>query len=112
MSEEKKQEKHKPRTISCIALVVGVIAFVSGLMIVTYALFGAFVSSSDVIESFLRDAVKFANLSFWFSFYIGLILSIVTLLFERNKYYRLLPLAFVLVGIGLYAVSIYIIMVS
>jgi hypothetical protein len=34
---------------------------------------------------------------------IGLVLSIVALFIERNKYLRLLPLAFFIVGICIYA---------
>ena len=107
MSEEERTEKRKPRTISHIALMYGIVAVLLGFLIVPYAFRDAIVYSDgpgvEVIEIFLIVAM-FAMISFWPTAVIGLVLSIVTLFIERKLLFRLLPLAFVVAGILLYAV--------
>jgi hypothetical protein len=110
-SEEKRKEQHKAvRIISIIAPVAGFATFLSGLLLVPVTWWLAIYPDAghdfDFIGMFLTVV---AISSIIFSYYlwpiavIGLVLSIVTLFLERNKYFRLLPLAFFTVGICFYA---------
>ncbi len=86
----------------------GIVTFLLGLLIVPYAFCNAIVYyeefGAEVIAGILLVAALFAMISFWPTAVIGLILSIITLCIEGNVLFRLLPLAFVLAGILLYAV--------
>ena len=107
MSEEERKEKRKPRVISRIALVAGFATFLCGLLIVPAAGLMAFNSSAfkdEGITRLIAVVAYYSFVSFWYIKISGLILSIVALFIERNKYYRLLPLAFVLLGFLLYVV--------
>ena len=105
MSEEKK-EKFKPGIISIIALLVGFATFLSGFWRVREVLW--FVVYPDTgqgfgcIDQLLILAASLPFPLFLLLFPAGLVLSIIALFKEQNKYYRLLPLAFVLAGAFLF----------
>ena len=100
MSEEKKKEQNKAvRIISIIALVAGIAMFLCGLLIVPIPVLRVIGSG---IPDLLSIAACYSLLLFRCIIIPALVLSLVTLLFERNKYYRWLPLAFVVAGILLY----------
>lgn len=108
MSEEERKEKHiVSRDISYLALIPSVTTFLLGLMIVPYAFCDSIVYydelGAEVISGVLLMAALFAMLSFWPTAAIGLILSIVMFFKGPNKYFRLLPFAFVVAGLLLYA---------
>jgi len=112
MSEEERKEQHKaPRIVSYIALVAGIATFLNGLLLVSITLWASIIPGAGGDFDFIGlILIVVAVESIIFSYYlwpiaaIGLVLSIVALFIERNKYFRLLPLAFVLAGILLYAV--------
>lgn len=107
MSEEKRKEKQEPRFTSIIALVVGIAAFLSGLLIVPAAglmVLNPSAFKGEGITRLIAVVAYYSLVSFWYITIPALILSLVVLFIERNKYYRLLPLAFVLIGFLLYAV--------
>jgi hypothetical protein len=107
MSEEERK-KDIPiayRIISIIALFVGIATFLSGLLFVLALLWNRIIpgAGGDFVSlgMFLK-LETFLSYVFWPSAVIGLVLSIVTLFVERNLCFRLLPLAFIIVGICLY----------
>ena len=108
MSEEKKKEQNKPRTISRIALKVGLASFLCMLLMTPGFVWAAIVpryGMSKVIDSidyFFFGLTFFAGIFFMPLVAVGLVLSIITLFIERNLYVRLLPLVYVVVCIGLY----------
>ncbi len=107
MSEEERKEKHKPRIISIIALVVGIATFLCGLLIVPFTLCMVIVGpgfAMDIILMLLFGLALFSTVLFVPLAIIGLILSIVTLFIERDIYLRAAPLTLVLFGILLYPV--------
>jgi len=115
MSEQEKKETHKGvRIISYIALIVGVATLFCGLLMVPAAGLGAINPTAFMSERFdlLADVAYYSGLSFKYIFAISWTLSIVTLFIERNKYYRLLPLAFVLIGVFLYLMCYVIVTVT
>ena len=102
MSEEERKEKHEPKFTSIIALVLGIATFLSGLLIVPFTLCIVLDAFSIASGSMFLEVLAFGATVLLAPFAIwGLILSIVSLFIERNIYFRLLPLAFVLFGIGL-----------
>jgi hypothetical protein len=107
MSEEKINKHKSSRIISITALVIGIAAFMCGLLIVPAAGFMALNPSAfkgEGITRLIAVVAYYSLVSFWYITIPGLILSMVALFIERNKYYRFLPLPFVLIGILLYAV--------
>lgn len=115
MSEEEKKEIHKAvRILSYIALIVGVATLLCGLLIVPAAGLGAINPTAFMSErfDFLAGVAYYSGLLFRYIFTISGTLSIVTLLIERNKYYRLLPLAFILIGVLLYLMCYVIVTVT
>jgi hypothetical protein len=108
--KERKEQHKAVRIISIIALIVGIATFLSGLLLVPFTLWFAIYPDAghdlDLIGMLLTVV---AVSSFCVSFFlwpiaaIGLVLSIVALLIERNIHLRLLPLAFFIVGICFYA---------
>lgn len=113
MSEEERKKKHiAVRIISSIARIAGFATFLFGLFLFSLFIlpsnwFTAIGSSlgvkTDVTTTFLHDASFCSVILFWPFAIIGLILSIVTFNIERGRYLRVLPLAFVVGGILLYA---------
>ena len=95
------------RIVSIIALVVGVATFGIALLCVPAALWFTISPIAggdfDIIGLILLVVYVLSFCSFLPPAAIGLVLSIVTLFIERNKCLRLLPLAFVLAGICLFA---------
>ena len=97
------EKQHKAvRIISIIALVAGIAMFLCGLVLVPFSIL-------LLVRGSVGSSDSFGYLLFGVSFYSirlfmipALVLSLVTLLFERNKYYQWLPLAFVVAGILLY----------
>jgi hypothetical protein len=101
-------EIQKPRVISRIARIAGIASLVGGFLIVPYVCSDAFVTSGDTLsELFLTHFMLLVIYSgpyfLWPLFAISLILSIFTLIIERNIFHRLRPLILVLTGIWLYA---------
>lgn len=112
MSEEEKKEKCEPRVISRFALLVGIATFLSGLLLVPATLWFAIIPEAggdlDFIGMFFTLMAVIPILaiySVWPIVAIGMVLSIVALFIERNIYYRLLPIAFYIVGICFYAMG-------
>ena len=108
MSEENKKVKRTAsKNISYLALIPGITTLLLGLMIVPYAFCDALVSSNEPGAYFFTllslDMALFAMVSFRPAVAIGLIISIVMLFKGTNKYFRLLPFAFVVAGLLLYA---------
>lgn len=103
------EEQHKSvRIISRIALVAGIAIFLCGLLIVpipVLRVIGLTAFRMEGIPDLLSIVASYSNLLFRCIIIPALILSLVTLLFERNKYYRWLPLVFVVAGILLYLLS-------
>ena len=108
MGEEEKINKHKSsRIISITALAIGIATFMCGLLIVPAAGLMALNPSAlkgEGITRLIAFVAYYSLVSFRYITIPGLILSMAALFIERNKYYRLLPLAFVLTGFLLYAV--------
>lgn len=103
MSEEEKKVKHEPKFISLIALVAGIATLLCNLLIVPFILCLVIEGFSIASGLMFLFAVAFGGTLLLAAFAIwGLILSVVTLFIERNIYFRLLPLALVLFGIGLW----------
>lgn len=108
MNEEEKKETPKGyRIISIIALVLGIATSLCGLIVFIGTVRAAvtFPSDFDIIGMFLMFVAVVALCAFWPVFAIGLTLSIVTLFIEREMRFRLLPLAFVIVGACLISLS-------
>ena len=95
------------RIVSVIAFIVGIVTFLSGLALVPFTVWSAIIPNAggefDIIGLLLCVVCVLSVCSFLPLATIGLVLSIVTLFIERNKRLRLLPLAFVLAGICLFA---------
>jgi hypothetical protein len=110
MSEEEKKEKYKPRVISRIALLLGIVTFFSGLLLVPFTLWFALIPDAGGDLDFIGMFFTFVAIPSIFSAHfilpiaaIGLVLSIVALFIERDISHRLLPLVFFIVGICFYA---------
>jgi L-cystine uptake protein TcyP (sodium:dicarboxylate symporter family) len=107
MSKQDRKEQHKAvRIISYIALIVGIATFLCVLLIVPAT--GLYVINR---KAFISERFDWLTNIAWYSSQLfkyitipAIILSIVTFLIERNKYYQLLPLAFVTIGELLYFV--------
>ena len=104
MGEGERKEKHKPRIISRIALLAGIVTFLFGLMLFPFAFVysSALVSPGELHHNFrayFLSTVAYSYIILWPLFAISLILSIVTLFIERNERLRFLPLVLVLIGI-------------
>lgn len=105
MSEEKKKEKHKPRVISRLALLAGIVTFLFGIMLLPFAIVNssALVSPGEPFMNFrayfLCTVVGLSLFFLWPLAAISLILSIITLFIERNERLRVIPLVLVLIGI-------------
>jgi len=115
MSEKERKEQHKAvRIISYIALIVGVATLLCGLLMVPATVLGAINPTAFMSERFdwLTNIAYYSGLLFNYIFTISCTLSIITLFIERNKYYRLLPLAFVLIGVLLYLMCYVIVTVT
>lgn len=112
MSEEEGKEKPKvTRFISSMALVISIATFLLSLLIVPGILWITFYPEAghdfDFIGMFLTAVAVLSIICMfrlWPIAVIGLVLSIVTLFIERNKYLRFLPLAFFIVGICFYTI--------
>ena len=110
MNEGKRKEEHKAvRTLSYIALIAGISTFLLILVCfpLTLWLIIGLRPKTPEAENIARFLLAFTYetiIWFWFIATPALIISIVTLLKERNKCLRILPLAFVLAGILLYKV--------
>ncbi|KPL24566.1 MAG: hypothetical protein AMJ75_03450 [Phycisphaerae bacterium SM1_79] len=104
MSEEKRKEKHKPRTISIMALIIGITTLLSWMLLFSVSLWCQLYPNAghefDFIGKFL-SVVAFLSIFYlsilWPLIIIGFVLSLVTLFIERNKNFRLLPLALFIV---------------
>jgi hypothetical protein len=109
MSEEKRKEKHEPKFTSAIALIAGIVTFLLGLLMVPAILWLNIYPEAGHDFDFIGMFLVIVYVVSWLMFFplvaIGLVLSIFTLFIGRNKYLRFLPLAFVLVGFLLYALS-------
>jgi hypothetical protein len=107
MSEEKiKVKRTASKNISYLALIPGITTLLLGLMIVPYAFCDSIVYYDEIgaeVISGLFIAALFAMVSFRPAVVIGLIMSIVMLFKGPNRYFRLLPFAFVVAGLLLYA---------
>ena len=97
------------RAVSVIALMIGIATFLSGLFFVPLILWVSIIpfagQEGDVIMLILLVVAFLPILCtyLWPIAAIGFVLSVVTLLIERNKYLRILPLAFIIVGGCFYA---------
>ncbi|MHC4083887.1 MAG: hypothetical protein ACYSWZ_02960 [Planctomycetota bacterium] len=114
------EEKHKPRIISRIALIIGIVTLLSWILMFPAGLWNHFYLSAIPLGSpdagheyyfigqFL-NAVAILSIFyftiFWPLIITGFILSVVTLFIERNKNFRLLPLAFYIVIICAFAMG-------
>jgi hypothetical protein len=114
MSEEKRKEhpNHtrnfqgcKTRDFTVIAIIAGNVTFLSGFLYIPAILWIALTDFTftyshrhDMIWVLLNTVVIGTIYFFQFSFLISLPLSIAAFFTESNKYLRLLPLAFVVVG--------------
>ena len=121
MSEEKRKEEpnhtenHQKsdarRIVTVFAFAASGATFFSGLFILNLSWWCAIVESPgspggiDVITLILLFMADYPMMYFWHIAAIGLALSIVTLLIERDESFRWLPMAFVLVGLLLYGLS-------
>ncbi|NIP24771.1 MAG: hypothetical protein GWN67_25515 [Phycisphaerae bacterium] len=98
--------KHKPKVISLIARIAGFVTFSLGLLMVPYSCYCAITPMSepyDWLISFYLFAPAIVSFEFfWLIAPISLLLSILPLVIERDIRHRVLPLAFVLTGIGLW----------
>lgn len=105
--KERKEQHKAVRIISHIALIAGFVTFLCGLLLVPVAGLMALNPSAfkgEGITRLIAVVAYYSLISFWYITIPGLLLSLVALFIERNKYYRLLPLAFILIGLLLYAV--------
>ncbi len=104
MSAEEKKEQHKAvRIISIIALVVGIAVFLHSLLYVPPTIIILVRGSIGRGYLYMSYFVSFvSHLLFRFITIYAFVLSLVTLLFERKKYYRWLPFVFVVAGIIIY----------
>jgi len=106
MSEEEKKEKQKPKVISSIPRLAGFVPFLSGLLVVFFTCWLAFgphdkqLRELNVIVHIFFTVCLVSFELFW---HITAISLIVLLFIERDMRRRVLPLAFVLAGILLYA---------
>jgi len=104
---ERKEIHIVSRTISITALIIGIAAFLNGLLCIPFALWCTFYTEAghdfDFIGKFLCVVSIFPFLIFYPLVAIGLVLSTLTLFIERQKLRRFLPLTFVLAVISLFA---------
>lgn len=113
MVKEERKEEHKPRIIKTIALIAGVATFLCGLLMVPFVVLAATepnpgeFRTEGIMRLFFAVAFEIVSL-FWPIAIIGLTLSMATLFIQRKNHFRILPFAFVLTGIGLYAVCFFI----
>jgi len=109
MSEEKRKgEIQKPKVISRIARIAGFVTFSLSLLMVLYSCYYAFAKHSEQDIGLVIMVVP-TLLLFGIIAAISLILSIGTLFIEQDKRRQLQPLAFVLAGILLLAISFFIV---
>jgi len=104
MSEEERKEKQELSIVSILALGAGIATFLCSLLILPLFIWSAIVESPGALGAygitiFLMVLAFFSFILLLPSVAIGLPLSIITLLIERDMRFRLLPLAFVLAGI-------------
>ncbi|MHC4692511.1 MAG: hypothetical protein ACYS67_07205 [Planctomycetota bacterium] len=108
MSEEEAKVKRKPRTISIIALIVGITTFLNLLLCLPFFLWVVIFKEADPEYDFIGMLLGilsiFPGLALYPLIAISLVLSVVTLFIEREKSFRRLPLAFVLAVISLYGI--------
>jgi di/tricarboxylate transporter len=114
MSEEERKEKPnhttnfqgcKTRDFTVVALIAGIVTFLSGFLyipaivwITSTGFTFTYSHRHDMIWVLLNTVVIFTIYFFQFSFLLSLPLSIAAFFTETNKYLRLLPLAFVVIG--------------
>ena len=109
MSEEERNEKHiASRIVYIIAIVAGMVTFLCGLLTIPLErlitnYFPTEFFEAD-IELLIIIGVFFLWVWFWRIAAICLVPSIIALLIKRDKRFRLLPLAFVMVGMLLHTV--------
>lgn len=119
MSEEKRNtelyDNHQfsdaRRIVTFLAFVASGATFLSSLLILPLAEWFATVESPgapggiDIITLCFLGLAYYPMMYFWYFAIAGLVLSIVTIFIERDESFRWLPMAFVLVGLLLYALS-------
>ena len=97
------------RTVSVIALIAGIATFLGGLMVYLASLWLVVYPDAGHDFDIIGMLLVIVAVCVWCSCMpvgpIALVLAIVTLFIERNIWLRLLPLAFVLAGICLFAAS-------
>jgi len=96
----------KTRDFTVVALITGIVTFLSGFLYIPAILWIAltdftftYSNRHDMIWVLLNTVVIFTIYLFQFSFLLSLPLSIAAFFTETNKYLRLLPLVFVVIGV-------------